>query len=196
MNPQVGHGIPGEGEGGQMMQLTQVRLAQIVSSAVSQVLTQHVQQTASNPPTAAVASTAKVQEVQTPIKFDVPVFEGDSAASWLTWSQRVVYQARAYGFEAELIAAEGEGLSFRANVSDQSNVDPVRLQNTHAAWMARINNCKGMPLEIVQRREAPNDAWRNLESHYRAKVTREILRLSHEVDGKMMQPGEGPFDGN
>ena len=48
-------------------------------------------------------------------------------------------------------------------------------------------------LEIVQRSEAPNDAWRNLESHYRAKGTREILCLSHEVNGKTMQPGEDPF---
>ena len=49
MNPQVGHEIPGEKEGAQMMQLTQVQLAQIVSSAVSQALTQYVQQTASSP---------------------------------------------------------------------------------------------------------------------------------------------------
>ena len=63
------------------MQLAQVQLAQIVSSAVSQALTQHVQQTANNSPIAAAASAATVQQVQTPIKFDVPVFEGDSAAS-------------------------------------------------------------------------------------------------------------------
>ena len=50
-----------------------------------------------------------------------------------------------------------------------------------------------MSLEIVQRSEAPKDAWRNLESHYRAKGTREILRLSHEVNGKAIQPGEDPF---
>ena len=49
-----------------------------------------------------------------------------------------------------------------------------------------------MALEIVQRSKAPNDAWRNLESHYRAKGTREILRLSHEMNGKTMQPGEDP----
>ena len=66
-----------------MMQLTQVQLAQIVGSAMSQALTQYMQQTANNPPIAAAASTA-VQQVQTPIKFDVPVFKGDSAASWLT----------------------------------------------------------------------------------------------------------------
>ena len=42
VNPQVGHEIPGAEERGQMMQLTQIQLAQIVSSAVSQVLTQHV----------------------------------------------------------------------------------------------------------------------------------------------------------
>ena len=50
MNPQVGHGILGAEEGAQMMRLTQVQLVQIVSSAVSQVLAQHVQQAASNPP--------------------------------------------------------------------------------------------------------------------------------------------------
>ena len=152
-----------------------------------------MQQTANNAPIAATTSTAAVQHVQAPIKFDVPVSEGDSAASWLTWSQRVVYQARACGFEAELTAAEGEELNVGADVFDPSNVDPVRLRNAHAAWMTLINNCRGMALDIVQCSEAPNDAWRNFESHYRAKGTREILRLSHEVNGKTMQPGEDPF---
>ena len=64
MNPQVGHEIPAAEEGIQMMQLIQVQLAQIVSGAVSQALTQHVQQTASNPPQVAAASTAAVQEVK------------------------------------------------------------------------------------------------------------------------------------
>ena len=59
--------------------------------------------------------------------------------------------------------------------------------------MTLINHCRGMALEIVQRSEAPNDAWQNFESHFRAKRTREILRLSHEVNGKTMQPGEDPF---
>ena len=50
-----------------------------------------------------------------------------------------------------------------------------------------------MSLEIVQRSVAPNGAWRNLESHYKAKGAREILYLSHEVNEKMMQPGEDSF---
>ena len=50
-----------------------------------------------------------------------------------------------------------------------------------------------MTLEIVQRSAAPNDAWRNLEFHYRAKRTREILRLSHEINGKTTEPGSDPF---
>ena len=50
-----------------------------------------------------------------------------------------------------------------------------------------------MALEIVQRSSAPKDAWRNLESHYRAKGTREILRISHEINGKTMEPGGDPF---
>ena len=41
--------------------------------------------------------------------------------------------------------------------------------------------------------EAPNGAWRNLESHYKAKGTREILHSSHEVNGETMQPGEDHF---
>ena len=59
--------------------------------------------------------------------------------------------------------------------------------------MTLINSCSGMALEIAQRSNAPNDAWRNLESHYRAKGTREILRLSHEINGKTMEPGGDPF---
>ena len=63
VNPQVGHTISGAEEGAQMMQLTQAQLAQIVIKAVSQALTQHMQQTASNPPRAAAASIAAVQQV-------------------------------------------------------------------------------------------------------------------------------------
>ena len=94
------------------MQLTQVQLAQIVSNAVIQALTEHV------------------QPVQTPIKFVALIFEGDRAASSLTLNQRVVHQARARGFDAELTAAEGEGLSIGAEVFDRSNADPMR--NAHA----------------------------------------------------------------
>ena len=72
-------------------------------------------------------------------------------------------------------------------------MDPVRLRNAHVACMTLINSCRGMTLEIVQRSNTQNDAWRNLESHYRAKGTREILRLSHEINGKMMEPGGDPF---
>ena len=50
-----------------------------------------------------------------------------------------------------------------------------------------------MTLEIVQRSNAPNDAWRNLESHYRANGTRAILRLSHEINGNTMEPSGDPF---
>ena len=50
-----------------------------------------------------------------------------------------------------------------------------------------------MALEIVQHSNAPNDAWRTLESHYRAKGTREIFRLSHEINGKTMEPDGDPF---
>ena len=127
MNPQVGHEIPEVEQGAQMMQLAQIPLEQIVRSSVSQALILHVQQTANNSPLAAPASTAAVQLVQSSINFDVPVFEGDSAASWLTWSRTAVHQARICDFEAELTTAEGEALSVGANVFDRSNIDPVRL---------------------------------------------------------------------
>ena len=66
-------------------------------------------------------NTTAAQQFQTPIKFDVSAFEGDSTTSWLAWSQRVLYQARANGFENELTAAEGDGLSVGADVFDTSN---------------------------------------------------------------------------
>ena len=116
-------------------------------------------------------NTTAAQQLQTSIKFDVPAFESDSTASWLTWSQRVLYQARTSDFEDELTATEGDGLSVGANIFDSSNVDPVRLRNAHVAWMILINSCSGMTLKIVQRSNAPNDAWKNLESLYRAKGT-------------------------
>ena len=92
--PQVGHKIPGAEMRAQIMQLTKLQLAQIVSSAVSQALTQHLQHIASSSLLAAEAITAAVQQVQVPTKFEMAAFEGKSAASGLTWSQRVVDQAR------------------------------------------------------------------------------------------------------
>ena len=194
----VGHEYPGANDGAQVVQLTQVQIAQIVSNAVSQALTHQIQQLGNSPPSATAANhvtqnTTAAQQFQTLIKFDVPAFEGDSTASWLTWSQRVLYQARANGFENELTAAVGDGLSVGADVFDSSNADPVRLRNAHAAWMTLINSCSGMALEIVQRSDAPNEAWRNVEFHYRAKGTREVLRLSHEINGKTMESGGDPF---
>ena len=199
VDPQVGHEVHGADDGAQVVHLTQMQIAQIVSNAVSQGLTTHHMQQKRNSPLSATAAnhvpqnTTTAPQFQTSIKFDVPAFEGDSTASWLTWSQRVLYQARASSFEDELTAAEGDGLSVGADVFDSSDVDPVRLRNAHVAWMTLINSCSGMTLEIVQRSNAPNDTWRNLESHYRAKGTREILRLSHEMSRKTVEPGGGPF---
>ena len=45
----------------------------------------------------------------------------------------------------------------------------------------------------MQLSEAPNDTWPNLESHYKANRTRKLLRLSQEVGGKTMRPGEDSF---
>ena len=154
VDPQVGHETPGADDGAQVVQLTQMQIAQIVSNAVSQALTHEMQQKRNSPLSATVANyvpqnTTTAQQFQTSIKFDVPAFEGDSTASWLTWSHRVLYQARASGFEDELTAAEGDGLSAGANVFDSSDVDPVRLRNAHVAWMTLINSCSGMAFEIV-----------------------------------------------
>ena len=141
------------------MQLTQVQLAQTASSAVRQALSQYIQQTASNPPLAAIiASTVAVQQVQSPTKFEMPAFEGDSPGSWLTWSQKVVYQATACGFEAEVIAVEGEGMSVGADVFDGSNVGLVRLRNAQRRMDGAHVQLQKMPLEFVQRSDAPNDA--------------------------------------
>ena len=157
-----------------------------------------MQQIGSIPPSATAAnyvpqSTTAAQQFQASIKFDVPAFEVDSTASWLTWSQKVLYQARASGFEDDLTAAEGDALSVGADFFDSSNINPVRLRNTHMAWITLTNSCSGTALEIVQRSNAPDNAWRNLESHYRAKETRVILRLSHEINRKTMEPGGDPF---
>ena len=138
VNPQVGHENPGADDGAQVVQLTQMQIAQIVSNAVSQALTHQMQQIGNSLPSATAANyvplkNTAAQQFQTFIKFDVPAFEGDSITSWLTWSQRVLYQARASGFEDELIAAEGDELSVGADVFDSTNVDPVRLRNAHVA---------------------------------------------------------------
>ena len=87
-----------------------------------------------------------VQQVESSaIKFDVvPAFGGGSAASRLTWSQKVVYQARSCGFETELTADEGEGLSVGSDVFDGNGVASVILRNANVAWMTRINSCRGM----------------------------------------------------
>ena len=136
----VGHEIPGANDGAQVIQLTQVEIAQIVSNAVSQALTHQIQQLGNSLPSTTAANhvtqnTSAAQQFQPPIKLDVPAFEGDSTSSWLTWSQRGLYQARASGFENELSVAVGDGLSVGADVFDSNNVDAVRLQNAHAAWM-------------------------------------------------------------
>ena len=99
----VGHEIPGAEDGAQVIQLTQVQIAQIVRNAVSQALTHQLQQLGNLPSTAAgnmTHNTVAAQQYQTPIKFDVPAFEGESSTNWSTWSQRVLYQARASGFES------------------------------------------------------------------------------------------------
>ena len=89
VDPQVGHEISGADDGAQVVQLTQMQIAQIVSNAVSQALTHQMQQIGNSPPSATAANyvpqnTTAAQQVQTTVKFDVPLFEGDSTASWLT----------------------------------------------------------------------------------------------------------------
>ena len=69
----VGHAIPGADDGAQVVQLTQIQIAQIVSNAVSQALTHQIQQLGNSPPSATAGNhvtqnTAAAQQFQTPIK--------------------------------------------------------------------------------------------------------------------------------
>ena len=68
VDPLVGveYEIPGVDDGAHVVYLTQIQIAWIVSNVVSKALT-HQMLTAA-------------QQLQTPIKFDVPAFEGDSTA--------------------------------------------------------------------------------------------------------------------
>ena len=77
----AGHEIPGADDGAQVVQLTQIQIAQIVSNAVSQALTHQMQQIKNSPPSATAANhvmqnTTAAQQFQASIKFDVSAFEG------------------------------------------------------------------------------------------------------------------------
>ena len=56
VDPQVGHEIPRADDGAQVVQLTQKQIAQIVSNAVSQGLTNQMQQIGNIPPSATAAN--------------------------------------------------------------------------------------------------------------------------------------------
>ena len=56
VDPQLGHGIPGANGGAKVVQLTQEQLAYIVSSTVSQAVTQQMQQIGNNLPPATAAN--------------------------------------------------------------------------------------------------------------------------------------------
>ena len=56
VDPQVGHEIPGADDGAQVVQLTQMQIAQIVSSAVSQALTHQMQHIGNSPLSATAAN--------------------------------------------------------------------------------------------------------------------------------------------
>ena len=77
VSPQVGDGNPGADGGAQVVQSTQMQIAQSVSKAVSQALTHQMQQIGNSPPSATAAhdvpqNTTATQQFQTFIKFDVP----------------------------------------------------------------------------------------------------------------------------
>ena len=56
VDPQVGHEIYGADDDAQVVQLTQMQIAQIVSNAVSQALTHQMQQIGNSPPSATAAN--------------------------------------------------------------------------------------------------------------------------------------------
>ena len=53
---QVGHEVPGADDGAQVVQSTQMKIAQIVSNAVSQALTHQMQQIGNSPSSATAAN--------------------------------------------------------------------------------------------------------------------------------------------
>ena len=55
-NSLVGHEIPGADDDAQVVQLTQIQIAQIVSNAVSQALTHRMQHIGNSPPSAPAAN--------------------------------------------------------------------------------------------------------------------------------------------
>ena len=74
-----GYEIPKADDGAQVVQLTKIQIAQIVSNAVSQALTHQMQQIGNSPPSATAANqvtqnTTAAQQFQISIKFDVPAF--------------------------------------------------------------------------------------------------------------------------
>ena len=74
-----GHEIPGADDGAQVVQSTQIQIAQIVSNAVSQAPAHQIQQLGNSPPSATAANhvtqnTTAAQQFQTPTNFDVPAF--------------------------------------------------------------------------------------------------------------------------
>ena len=86
VDPHVRHEIPGADDGAQVVQLTQMQIAQIISNAVSQALTHHSQQIGNSPPSATAVNcltqnTTAAKQVQTSTKFDVPAVKDDSTSS-------------------------------------------------------------------------------------------------------------------
>lgn len=151
---------------------------------MSQALTQQAQQGANPADTVAIRESIDKPQIQPLVKYHVPTFDGDSA----------MYQARACGFHHESTTAQGEGLCVGAKVFDDRGLHPVIFRNAHAAWITLVNSYKGMVLDIIKKTKAPNDAWQNLQEHYRTRGTREVHRLSHKLTGKTMEPGKGPFN--
>ena len=56
VDAQVGHEIPGADDGTQVVQLTQIEIAQIVSNAISQAKTHQMPQIRNSPPSATAAN--------------------------------------------------------------------------------------------------------------------------------------------
>ena len=102
-----------------------------------------------------------------------------------------MYHARACGFEAELTAAEGEGLSVEADIFYGSNVDPVRLRNAHIAWMTtaeewHLKLCNVAKHRVTLGESSSHTIKRREQERYFASCTR--------LTGKRCNQGTNIFD--
>ena len=84
VEPQIGHEIPGAADGAQVVQLTQMQIAQILRNTVSQALTHQIQQIGNIPSSATAVNYVSQTRLQHN-SFKHP-------SSWMYQHSRVIVQ--------------------------------------------------------------------------------------------------------